>query len=74
MIDLKEKESFLFLFFFFVIIAFVSISLVIGDEANLGCSDIADCSGTASCGSSGKYTGCTIKCANRAVIVCPPPI
>ena len=41
-------------------------------EPNLQCIDLTNCSGSASCNSSGTVSGCTITCRNGGTITCPP--
>ena len=42
-----------------------------GEIGNLGCPDLSNCSGAATCGSKGTVTGCTITCIRGEKIVCP---
>lgn len=38
---------------------------------NLGCPDLSDCDGSATCGTDGRVEGCNIYCSDGSFIVCP---
>ena len=39
---------------------------------SMGCSVLSNCTGSASCGSSGSAYGCNIVCSSGASVICPP--
>ncbi|MFV0387611.1 MAG: hypothetical protein ACK5NT_02555 [Pyrinomonadaceae bacterium] len=40
------------------------------DRGDLGCDDLMNCSGTASCGTPGVVNGCKITCQGEEIINC----
>ena len=44
------------------------LSLLSGD---LGCPDLSDCDGSATCGTDGRVDGCNIYCSDGSTISCP---
>lgn len=66
----------LFVIFVFIgmLILFISANAGTGGSGgNLGCSDLSNCSGSASCNSKGTVQNCTITCQDGSSISCPVP-
>lgn len=65
---LRLSRVLLFMLVFLGIILFSTVSMSSWD---IGCDDLGDCNGAASCNGMGGVKGCLIKCADGGQIVCP---
>jgi len=53
-----------------IVVALLSTNTYAAREGDLGCEDLTNCDGRASCGSPGTQMGCTIRCKDGTSVTC----
>jgi hypothetical protein len=68
---LKTKKAWGTLLVVLFLVSLVFISTIKMNAGDLGCKDLSNCSGKASCGEPGNNYGCEIECESGPRIDCP---